>query len=99
MFQKLLGLQGAPISRFAEFCPSFCKFILSSYYADMFRKYLHKYFHMSFVSSQGGTPNKKTQKKIKGRKAGRSIFIKTSSPVLFALGMGIIMPYSLGVLV
>jgi len=54
---------------------------------------------MSFVSSQGGTPNKKTQKKIKGRKAGRSIFIKTSSPVLFALGMGIIMPYSLGVLV
>jgi len=64
MFLKLLGLQGAPLSKLAKFCPSFCNFILSLYYADKFQKQLHKYFHMSFVSSQVGNPKKKTQKKI-----------------------------------
>ena len=65
MFQKLFGLQGAPISRFAKFCPSFCNFNLISFYADKFRKHLHKYFHRSLVSSQGGTPKKKTEKDIR----------------------------------
>jgi len=65
MFQKLLGLQGAPLSWFVKFYLSFCNFNLSSYYADKFQKHLHMYFHMSFVSSQGGTPKKKTQKDIR----------------------------------
>jgi len=69
MFWKLLGLQGAPLSRLAEFCSKFCNFILSSYYPDNFWKHLHKYFHMSFLSSQEGMQKMKTQKNIWGRKA------------------------------
>ena len=64
MFDKLLALKGAPLSRFAKFSPSLCNFIVISYCAEKFQKHLHKYFHMSFVSSQGGTSKKKTQKKI-----------------------------------
>jgi len=45
-------------SYFQNFALVFCNFILSSYYADKFQKHLDKYFHMSFVSSQGGTPKK-----------------------------------------
>ncbi len=37
--------------------------LLSSYYAEKFWKHLHKYFDMSFVSSEGGTSKRKTQKK------------------------------------
>ena len=64
IFLKLFALQGAPLSRFVKFCPSFCKFIMSSYYAEKIRKHLHKYFHMSFVCSEEGfTSKKKTHKK------------------------------------
>jgi len=44
-------------------------------------------------------PKRKHMKRYKEEKPGRSIFGKTSFPVLFALGLGIIMPYSLGVLI
>ena len=64
MFHKLLALQGATLSWFAKFFHSFCNFVLSSHCGKKFRKYLHTYFHMSFVFSQGGTSKKKTQKKI-----------------------------------
>ena len=47
-----------------EFLPEILQFYLSSYYAEKFQKHLHKYFHMSFVSCQGGTSKKKRQKKI-----------------------------------
>ena len=60
MFEKILSLVGATLSRFAIFCPSFYNFILSSYYAESSEKHLRKYFHMSFVYSQGGTSKKKT---------------------------------------
>ena len=64
MFLKFLRLQGDSFSIFAKFCDSLCNFILSSYYASKFRKHLHKYFHMLFVSNQEGMPKTKTQKKI-----------------------------------
>jgi len=97
MFQKLLALQGAPLSRFEKFCPRFCNLILSSYYAEKFRKHLHKKFHMSFVSSQGGVTKKKHGKRYKEEKPGRSVFGKTSFQVLFALGLGLITLYAFGV--
>jgi len=76
MFPKIRALEVAPLSRFAKFCPSFCNFILNSYYAEKFWKHLHKYFHMSFYSNQGSTSKKKTQKNILWRKSGRFVFIK-----------------------
>ena len=99
MFLKLLSLQGSSLSRFTTFFRSFCIFILSSYCAEKFW-HLHKYFHMSFVSWQGGTFKMKTQKKdIRGEKPERSVFEKTSFPVLFVIGLIVITPYSLGVLI
>jgi len=42
----------------------------------------------------------KTQKKdIRGEKPERSVFEKTSFPVLFVIGLIVITPYSLGVLI
>jgi len=64
MFEKLHALQGAPFSKIAKFCSSFCNFILSSYYVEKLQNHLHKYFHMLFVSYQRGTSKKETQKKI-----------------------------------
>ena len=58
MFQKLLSLEGAPLSRFAKFCPCFCNFIMSSYCAKKFWKHLYKNFHMSFLSCQGDRSKK-----------------------------------------
>ena len=40
MFQKVLALQGAPLSRFEKFCSSFSNFILSSYDVEKFSKTL-----------------------------------------------------------
>jgi len=74
MLQKLLRLRGAPFSRFAEFFSSVCNFIMSSYCTNKFRKHLQKYFHMSFVSSQGGTPKKKTQKENIRKKTQDVVF-------------------------
>jgi len=99
MFHKLLALQGAPLSRFAKFCSIFCNFILSSYYAEKFWKHIHKYFHKSFVSSQGARPKRKHRKRYKEEKQGRSVFRKTSFQILFALGLGLITPYFFGVLI
>ena len=96
-FQKHVALQGAPLSRFVKFCPNFYNFILSSYCAKMFRKHLHKYFHLSFVSSQRGTSKKKTQKNIEGRKAKTfyfrkknkfSSFVCSRSGIYYALFLG-----------
>jgi len=42
-------------------------------------------------------PKRKHEKGYKEEKPGRSLFGKTSFPVLFALGLGLITPYSLGV--
>jgi len=42
-------------------------------------------------------PKRKPGKRYKQEKPGRSIFGKTSFPVLFALSLGFITPYSLGV--
>jgi len=39
----------------------------------------------------------KHRKRYKEENPGRSVFGKTSFPVLFALSLGLIMPYSLGV--
>ena len=76
MFHKLLALHGAPLSKFAKFFPSFCNFILSSYYAEKFRKHLHNYFHMLFVSSQRGISKKKTQKKDIRKKSQDVLFLE-----------------------
>jgi len=44
-------------------------------------------------------PKRKHKKRYKEEKTGHSVFGKTSFPVLFALGLGIITPYSLGILI
>jgi len=44
-------------------------------------------------------PKKKSRKRYKVEKLGRFVFGKTSFPVFFAFGMGLITPYSLGVLI
>jgi len=54
---------------------------------------------MCFVSIQGGTSKRTHIKRYKEEKAGRSVFGKTSFSVLFALGLGLITPYALGVLI
>jgi len=87
MFQKLLALQSAPLSRFAKFCPSICSFILSWHCAEKFRKHLHKYFHLSFVSSQGGTSKKKTQKKDIRKKSQDVLFLEKQVFQFFLLSV------------
>jgi len=42
-------------------------------------------------------PKRKHEKKYKEEKQIHSVFEKTSFPVLFALGLGLITPYSLSV--
>jgi len=44
-------------------------------------------------------PKRKYIKIYKEEKSGRSVSEKTSFPVWFTLGMGIITPYALGVLI
>jgi len=44
-------------------------------------------------------PKRKHGKRYKEEKQGRSVFEKTCFPVLFALALGFITPYSLGVLI
>jgi len=48
---------------------------------------------MSFVSSQGGKSKKNTHIIYKEEKPGRSVFGKTSFPVLFALDLELITCY------
>ena len=76
MFQTLLAHQGAHLSRFAKFWPTFCNFIMSSYFAEKFRKHLQKYFHMLFVSSQWGMSKKKIQKKDISKKSQNVLFLE-----------------------
>jgi len=42
-------------------------------------------------------PKRKIGKRIKEEKLGHSVFGKTSFPILFALGLGLVTPYSLGI--
>jgi len=91
MFQKLLTLQGAPLSRFPKFFLRFSNFIMSSYYAKKFWKHLQKYLHMSFVSSQAAKSKKKNTKKDIRKKSQDVLFlVKTSFPILFSLYLRLI---------
>jgi len=88
-FQKFHALQGCPRFSFVKFCPSFCNFILSSYYVDNRKSYTST-FICFFLSSKEARP-KKTQNKIYGRKAIMFCFWKNKfSSFCFALGLGLI---------
>jgi len=79
MVQKLLALNGAPLSKYAKFRLSYFNFILSSYHAEKFWKHLQKYFYMSFLS-QGGTSKKKTQSYV-------SSFVCSQSETYYTLSL------------
>jgi len=49
------------------------------------------------IQSRRHAQKENTEKKYKEESPGRSVFGKTSFPVLFALGLGIITLYSFGV--
>jgi len=54
---------------------------------------------MSLYPVNEARPKIKHRKRYKEEKSGYYVFGKTSFFVLFALGLGIITPYSLGVLI
>jgi len=83
MFEKLHALQGAHLSILAKFCPTFCNFILSSYYTEKFKKSYTSTFICCLYPVKEAHPKRKHSKRNKEENQGRSVFGKTSFPVLF----------------
>jgi len=96
IFETLLALQGAALSRFAKFHMSFSNFILSLYFAEKFRKHTSNFICRMYLVKEA-RPKRKHRKINKKEKPGRSVFGKTSFLILFALGQGLITPSSFGV--
>jgi len=82
-----------PLPKLVKFRPNFCNYILGPYCAE---KNSRKHFRMLFAPRQWGTSINESQKRYGEEKQGRFIFGK---PDLFTLGLGLTMPYSLGILV
>jgi len=76
MFQKLLALQGAPLSRFAKFGTSFCNFILSSYYGEKFIWKFYSNLICFLYPIKEASPKRKHRKRYQEEKPGSSIFGK-----------------------
>jgi len=96
---EILVVQGAPLSIFAKFYPSLCNFILSLYYVKKFQKTYISTFICHLYPVKEARPKRKHRKRYKEEKSRRSVLGKINFPVLFALGLGLITPYSLGVLI
>ena len=95
------NIWGQFIRNFVQTTTKICE--ISPYFLQFYSGFVlrwknsHKYFHMLFVPSWGGTSiNKITKRRYGEEKPGRFVFGK---PVLFSLGLGLTRPYSLGILV
>jgi len=99
MFQKLLGLQGTPLSIFAIFSLVFAILFCVHITLISFENTYTTTFICHFYPVKEARPKRKHKKRYKEERAGCFVFEKTSFPVLFALGLGIITPYSFSVLI
>ena len=93
IFQKFCANQDYPLRKHVKFHPTFCNFILGPYCAEK----IHTSISYVVCTQVRRHVHKQITKRRYGEeKPGHLVFEK---PVLFALGLGLTTPYSLGILV
>ena len=93
IFQKFCANQGYPLRKLVKFRPTFCNFILGPYCAEKFTQVIS---YVVCTQVRRHVHKQITKRRYGEKNPGRLVFGK---PVLFALGLGLTTPYSLGILV
>jgi len=94
IFQKFCANQGYPLPKLVKFRPNFCNFILGPYCAE--KKFTQALSYVVCTQARRHVHKRITNRRYGEEKPGRFLFGK---PVLFTLGLGLITPYSFGILV